>query len=300
MAFNPIKGLESFAPEKPERPDPEMEKLQLKERFEQSVKGKFDILENARFASGIEGVDSLLTVVPRPRPGQEAPDSLNVVVGYSLEDGKKRFSTIALGGDGMMHGNLDAALKRRGVTSLDVYRELMDDLERLNLKKWHVVEGVGLTGMPFRSVFDEDDEAKKKGGSGWQEGRFDEERLKHLEVVMSQPDALFGVKEKAEALHEGDHAVVFPDYLLIENPVTDHAIYLIDIPAIDLASIPKGKKEFDEWLKMQKWFALLGGERKELKQQYKAKTRQHQGSWKEWIDKQCQERRNKRSAARGA
>src|SRR5512135_2649751 len=104
MAFNAIKGFESLRPKKPERPDPAIEKLQLQERFELGVKGKFDILENARFASQIEGVDSLLTVKPNLRPGQEARGSLNVVVGYSMPRGEKGFATLSLGSDGVLMG----------------------------------------------------------------------------------------------------------------------------------------------------------------------------------------------------
>ena len=289
MAFNAIKGLESLLPKKPERPAPEIEKLQLQERFEQGVKGKFDILENARFASRIEGVDSLLTVVPKARPGKEAPDSLNVVVSYSMPRGEKGTATLTLGGDGSFYGDLGKELKRRGVTALDIYSELMDQLEPLRLRKWHVIPDLGLKGVPYESVF-----GGGEGDSNWEPSAFDPSRKENIDAVMRQPDVLFSLKGE-NSINESDHVVVFPDFLMIENMRTEHAAYFMDIPGIEVKSIPAKEEDFRKWVQSQEWFGLLKGKRSDLLKRG-AMRKFHSGEWRKRISDEIEERRNKRSA----
>lgn len=113
--------------------DQKKRKEELAERFNKILKGKFNLIpEGSNFKSNIKGVNYINILTP------EEPTQAFAYISYNIEkDGRsiERYETASIFDDGTFSMKMPRGLKNLGVTHEDIFKEVLDDLESINMDK---------------------------------------------------------------------------------------------------------------------------------------------------------------------
>jgi hypothetical protein len=146
-----------------------------------------------------------------------------------------------------------------------IERYLAPELKEI-LKNWVAVAVTREGGGAVETEDGTDSEAGREKRD-W----VDEQRLGLLQALRSQSDSLFCFREDGP-LEKSNHAVVFGDFMVLENPTTSHALYVVDTPSLEKSSIPpvESADDFRDWLKRTLYPKIMGMAKAHLRQAYKA------------------------------
>jgi hypothetical protein len=302
--FEPSAPSAQPSPEPPQ--EAKVEKIlspseKLRELIDSGALKNFD---NTRFDSELPGIDAVFALLPRtPKGGPPPKNDLTIgliydkAVAAKATRGGERFtatSNLGLYPDGMIGGELRDEVKRLGVTKEKVLDELVRHLEQLHadkwvgdeespeagpplqtifdnladfqeiLKAWYPGEGEGLKGLPFPRP-----EGPGKGERTWDPSRLKLDRLQFLDKLFKRPDVLFGVFKANKDWIKADQIIAYDGYILIENIMSNHAIYLVEMSdamrdGLKDAPPRKDYKAFMAWLHAQPWYAWTDAFRQDL------------------------------------
>lgn len=224
--------------------------------FERVLGGKLDQAPQGSFDSKYEEIEVISFTKPMVRGGADA--SLNVVIYYESPEGKKRHFTWSISKEGVMGKNPPREL---GVPREALVREILETLERIDLDFWHTTD---LEIIPQKDAGERKDSVdiveKTEVGKESQGERIDSERLAFLR---NQPGVLFGFLND-RAGFRGYRGVVFPNFVVLENPTVKNAAFFVDLPerievdekVFRLPSSKRVPEERREELLQQYWLSI--------------------------------------------
>lgn len=204
---------ERFPIKKQESSEAAAEKKLPQERFNDVLKNKFDLIPpGCKFSSHLKGVDSI-NILPSPNK-----NSAFAMVFYKRKD-RGYHTTFNIRMNGAFDGKIPEEL--RHLTQEDIYNEILDDLDKIGLDFWFVLDenilppGKGAGGK------------KIKSGEG---GEPRPEEPERIDFLRHQSELLLKFTNKKEGL-SGYRGFIFPNFCVLENSEFGNAAYFIDFDA---------------------------------------------------------------------
>jgi len=206
----------------------------LQKRFEEILKGKFDIIpEHCSGASVLPGVEGMLVLPAPPAKGQEKPTSAYVTVRYRTQKGTRATASYVIMPDGSFIGRVPLALP--GVTREDLFDEALTHLER-----WGVKEKKTPVTL-FIEIFPPEEWEKTGKGKGGGEGG-DYPADERIEYLRERPELVDWFDSLPRGPFKEYHGFIFPTFVVLECPWSKNAAYFIDdIPPVEIS--PKASVE---------------------------------------------------------
>lgn len=258
----------------------------LKERFDTLLRSKFGLVSGIQWKSAVKGLDTV-SLIPGPvAKGKTAPELLYVIANFIVK-GRRTSETFTLTSNGELMNPVPRALKEQGVTREAIFSEVLDTLEKMDIGFWRKV-GVDILPPGEGGILGDVIEEEVRGGGG--PSVVDPRRL---ELVRSQRGALFGFTNPARGGFASYHAVVFPDFVLLEHPKTHNAAFFLDIPSIGTDQ-PPSAEETEAWIRRQPWAPLLSKPRGEIRKQGVTVV-EHKGKWEDRLVAEISKRTKKKA-----
>lgn len=242
-------------------------------------------IPEGNYSTRLQGVDSISIT----KPEGENPKNLNITFYYETE-GKTKSLTLPLFKDGTLSGGLPKDLPN--LSKDGVKKEVVDIFDRIQLPLWEMLDPSILppeqTGIPVQI---------SPGSSSKKLPRMVIERI---EMLVNQPDVLFGGVDKAKGF-EGYHLLVFPKFMVLEHPSAQNAAFFVlfkeAIPTSDIRfDFPPGQRLSSKQRKNildQYWLPIKDKTKPEVVQLGVAERVRHlpKDNWMEQMQKELDKRR---------
>ena len=178
-----------------------------------SIFADFNKISPGRFASALEGVDSI-TIIPRG-------NFVNIKVWYQNERGKEVGVDWSITQDEII-GKAPRGLK---VSRQELAQEILETIKRIDFPFWRKVN------IKFLPEKDPGESREVKEKEGRLQARLDPERLKFLENI---PRVLFGFVNQSAGFEEYHGVFILgkngQPFLVIDHPRVENAAFIIDFP----------------------------------------------------------------------
>jgi|GEM_PF-4673331 len=262
------------------------EQRELQERFDTTLKGKFDLIRPDQFTSHLPGVAAL--TISRVEAKDGLVPLLNITAIGTDKNGRRiTLDTVQLNERGTLVGRLGPRME--GITRAQILREVLDTFESAGLGAYPTYN-VDIEVLPGEvEVKPTDGEKSFKGIEHLHDPRREE-------FLRKQDGALFMFKGSGQRGFGGMYVYVFDRFLFVDSERTDYAAFFFDLKepiARDPAMpSPRDPKAFEGWLQQQPWFPPLRMQRTEAWKSGNAVRKFHSGDWERRMQEEIDQRRH--------